>query len=957
MENGQTALKSDRASYTPKTGDRVRVYGREDLGIVEVYRVSDVYGSYQADVMYEDASGRHLQSFPTERLEPAPDLWERVKSGEYDSNIDFLLKQLAFQLPLMNTGGQLSNSRTDLLPHQILLTRDVVSAPHRRLLIADEVGLGKTIEMGMILHELIARNEAERILIITPAGLIKNWQAELRDAFRLDFEILGVDFVDHSAASWESHHRVIASIDSVKRPQRMERILGGPRWDVVVFDEAHHLSRIRYGKKIQPTQNYKLAERIKNHARDLFFLSATPHQGNSYQFWSLVQLLDDTLFDSEEAMELHRGFLSRVMVRRTKREVTDKNGDPIFMRRQVHTQSFQLAMRERMFYDQLTEYLREGYSRAGLGAGESKTTSAQRAIGFVMTTFQKIMSSSMRAIRQALRRRLLVLLIRQQLELENKRRKSPGLVKRAEEIVRLQDEMRRLGSAIAEIPNSATRQADVDTFIAQVRQKVSRAYQPAEESTQWSLEGDEEGDDGIYADAGIPDEINKVRNLIRLVPDEIDRKFHTLTRAIDTIRQENPNEKFVVFTQYVETLRFLQDRLTMIYGPGKVAHIKGGPLDDKIEAKERFWDENGAQFLICTSAGGEGINLQVGHILFNYDLPWNPMAVEQRIGRIHRYGQRDTVQVYNLIAEDTVEERIYRMLDQKLLEIASQIGKVDQQTGEIQEDFRVEVLGYMGSSPNYLEWYRNALINKDYRRTAQEIEEALKSAYQAIDALKSLAMDLSTFNLQDYLNIEGSFSLNDLRQFTETAILRLGGSILPRGEFSEIVTPKQLLRYRTVLPKYELATFDRDAALRKRSAELMGIGHPLIDALIAYCQDITVPGDTGFFVRTLSDEAPHAVVNTLVTVDLEDGKQHKEFKMVRISQTGDAHVLPQEWLVYRLEKRAAEIQSQPMNLKFDWNRIRQAYEGAIGAILTQVKSSLEKPVSARVRLLGVSVVG
>jgi SNF2 family DNA or RNA helicase len=311
-------MPEDRIEYNLKIGDKVRVKGREDLGTVEVYRISESFGIYQADVMYEDANGRHLQSFPVDRLEFAPDLWERIKHNDFDQPLDFFLKQLAFQFPLQNKGGQLSNSRTDLLPHQILLTRDVVSKKNRRLLVADEVGLGKTIEVGMVIKELVSRNEANRILVITPAGLTKNWQNELRDAFRLNFEILGIDFNDNSYSSWETHSKVIASIDTVKRPQRMEKILAGPRWDLIVFDESHHISRTRYGKKTVPTLNYKLAEAIKNHTRDLIFLSATPHQGNAYQFWSLIQLLDDTLFDSEEAMMDHKSFLNRVMIRRQK---------------------------------------------------------------------------------------------------------------------------------------------------------------------------------------------------------------------------------------------------------------------------------------------------------------------------------------------------------------------------------------------------------------------------------------------------------------------------------------------------------------------------------------------------------------------------------------------------------------------------------------------------------------
>ena len=944
-------MPEDKAEYNLKVGDKVRVKGREDLGTVEIYRVSESFGVYQADVMYEDANGRHLQSFPLDRLEFAPDLWERIKQNDYDQPLDFFLKQLAFQFPLQNKGGQLSNSRTDLLPHQILLTRDIVSKKNRRLLVADEVGLGKTIEVGMVIKELVSRSEANRILIITPAGLTKNWQNELRDAFRLNFEILGVDFNDNAFSSWETHSKVIASIDTVKRPQRMEKILAGPRWDLIVFDESHHLTRTKYGKKTTSTLNYKLAEAIKNHTRDLIFLSATPHQGNAYQFWSLIQLLDDTLFDSEEAMMNHKSFLNRVMIRRTKREVTDKNGIPLFMRREVHTHPFKLSIPERTFYERLTDYLREGYSAAGIGSVGTRTTSQQRAIGFVMTTFQKIMSSSIRAIKQALRRRLLVLLIRSQLELENQRRKTNSNAHLSDRILRLQDEMRKLASEILRIPDIPSRQTEIDTIIAQIKQRVSKNYIP-EESTEWSLDSDEQGEEGIYADANIPDEISKVNELLSIVPEEMDRKFDTLTRAIDAIRNSNPNEKFVIFTQYVETLTFLKERLEMIYGNDKVAVIKGGPLDDKIDAKDHFWDENGAQFLISTSAGGEGINLQVGHILFNYDLPWNPMALEQRIGRIHRYGQKETSQVYNLVAEDTLEEKIYQILNSKLTEIAEHIGKIDQATGEPLEDFRSEILGYMGSSPNYLDWYKNALIDKDYKRTAKEIEEAMQNALQSIDALKNLTMDMSSFNLQDYLSIEGKFSLEHMESFCELAIIKLGGSILPKGEFYSIVTPKILLAYPNVLPKYELVAFNREAAMRKRQAELMGLGHPLIDALIKYFQQVTISGDVTALSKTSNENEKYFVINTLFTIDTESGNQHKEMKTFKVLRTGDVQVLPDEWLLEKLESNSFQVNNEYIN-DIDPMNLKSNYDVAVGALLTQIKSSVESAVSGRTKVLGI----
>ena len=446
----------DTIHHPPATihsSDRVRVSGRYELGIGEVLRVSETGGLYVADVVFESRAGRRLETLPLTRLEKAISAWDKLRANQFDDPKDFLLRQLAWQFPLGNTGGELTNSRTQLLPHQILLTHDVIKMNRRRLLIADEVGLGKTIETGMIIRELIARGEATRVLILCPAGLIKNWQNELRDCFRLEFEVLGIDFQDFAPASWENHNRVIASIDTVKRPVRMERILNAPRFDLVIVDEAHHISRIRYGKKQQVTMNYRLLEGLQGHTRDLLFLSATPHQGNNFQFWSLINLLDKSLFDSPEGMLSHRSLLNRVMIRRTKREVVDARGKALFVRRQVHTESFEPALREQRFYEQLTDYLKTGYEAAG-SFRTGRTTSAQRAIGFVMTAFQKMMSSSPRAIKQALRRRLLVLLVREQIDIEKKRKTNfePELASR---IVAIQDEMRVLSRDILSTSSSS----------------------------------------------------------------------------------------------------------------------------------------------------------------------------------------------------------------------------------------------------------------------------------------------------------------------------------------------------------------------------------------------------------------------------------------------------------------------------------------------------------------------
>ncbi len=226
-------------------------------------------------------------------------------------------------------------------------------------------------------------------------------------------------------------------------------------------------------------------------------------------------------------------------------------------------------------------------------------------------------------------------------------------------------------------------------------------------------------------------------------------------------------------------------------------------MEDKIASCESFWDKDGAQFLISTSAGGEGINLQVCRILFNYDLPWNPMAVEQRIGRIHRYGQTETVQVYHLVAEETIEEKVYAILDEKLFEIAMTIGKIDPVTGSVSEDFRSEILGFLGSSTNYTSLYREALLYRNYERTEQEIVEAIQVAKYASEALRQLTQDISTFNLEYYRELEGKFTLENLKRFTEKAILGLGGSFIPSGDIIQITVPPALKKYPDVASRYE----------------------------------------------------------------------------------------------------------------------------------------------------------
>ena len=887
-------------NFDIRADDKVRVRRYPEWGTGEVLRVSETLGVFQAKVLFKTPEGERVENLPIEWLEKTADLWQRLAVGDFDAAEDYCLRQMALELAFANTGGELTASRVDLLPHQILLVHDVINREPRRLLVADEVGLGKTIEAGMLIRELIARGESSRILIVVPAGLIENWRSELDTCFRLTFDVLGRDFRDHGAATWERYTKVICSIDTLKQPRRLQRLLAAPPWDLVIFDEAHHLSRTRNGNRTTTTQNYRLAEALRTHSRDLLFLSATPHQGNAFQFWSLVQLLDDQLFVGPEEIGEHRGLLNRVMIRRNKREVTNSQGDPIFRRRMVHTERFSLGPRERLFYDRITDYLREGYDAAGIG--QTRTTRKQRAIGFVMATFQKIMSSSPRAIGQALRRRLLVLLARQQLDLETRRGRSrtAGDGRLAEEIMRLQDEMLKVAGAI--LGEDAAVSSDAESYIARLRRRLRRRDEETE-TTSWALDGDEEGDEGVYADTDIPEEVPTVRELIKLVPQGPDRRFETLVRAISDLSRDNPDERFVIFTQYRDTLAFLAEELGRIFGADRIATLKGGPIDDKIAAMEAFWLDDGARFLVSTSAGGEGINLQIGRILFNYDLPWNPMAVEQRIGRIHRYGQQDTVQVYNLMAEDTVEERIYGILDEKLREIALSIGRSDER-GQPAEDFRSDILGLLGSRPDYQNLFKRALVDRDYRRTETEIARMITEANRARNALGDLTQDLTGFNLESYRRIEGRHTLAELGQWLRSAVLRLGGAVVPDGPFWTFHTPDALQQRFHLAPRYERICFDRALAMRTRNTELGGVGHPLVDAVLAAVRDPAFTGETA----RLGDSG---TITARYLIRYDDDDRRSTVRLMALQGSTDGSIVPVEQFEWPLSTAARQPPETP----------------------------------------------
>ena len=393
MSSGSPELKAGARITHPEMGSGVFI--------------AEEPGGY-ARVFFQAVGERQVPLAALERsLTWEEQVVSNVRAATPDALESLWLALEAEQLPLLESAVTLTAAKVDMLPHQIVLTYKIANSSPRRFLIADSVGLGKTIEIALVLRELASRGELTRALMIVPAGLVENWRRELNETFHLDFEVFGSegDVTDRKSNAFAKHNRLIASIDTLKRPARVKKLLAAPPWDLIVFDEAHHLTAYRSGNKVSKTQNFKLAEAMREHSRDLLLLSATPHQGDHFRFWMLVRLLNPTLFLSTDDMIDNRYRLNSVVFRRTQADACNANGDPLFSRRQVHTQAFPLTPDEKRFYDALLDYLRDGYNLAQQSGNQG------RALGFVMTIFQKIAASSFAAVAMTLRRRLLSLTI------------------------------------------------------------------------------------------------------------------------------------------------------------------------------------------------------------------------------------------------------------------------------------------------------------------------------------------------------------------------------------------------------------------------------------------------------------------------------------------------------------------------------------------------------------------
>lgn len=639
----------------------------------------------------------------------------------------FRLRALAKSLQIWDTNtGALGRLDIDPLPHQLDVARKVVSAPQARWLLADDVGLGKTIEVGLILHALEQRNRCRRILIISPASLTKQWKEEMRFKFGRSFEIYNRDFVPEFADEIQGRDHVIASLDLAKRDDHLAILLQAGTWDVIIFDEAHRLGK---GESGEQTARYKLAMALRDRTASLLLLTATPHQGKTRRFAALLELVRPDLRHEIRTIEMNPEVVSDIIIRNKKSRVTDADGKLLFRGHDTLRYVAQKNAAMEAADAALTEYLRKGYQASHYT--DDKTVG--RAIGFVMTTYRKLGSSSVAAIQIALERRLHRLITGE---------KNPKIPMNFDDDTEGDDDLSQ-NSLITDIP--------------------------------------------LFFD----DEISQLKNLIHLVKvaRQDDNKLSTFLEEIVTPLLSR-GQKLLIFTEYRATQEYLKSRLQHEFPQlGGIEIINGSmSLDEKMESVYQF-NDGVSQIMISTEAGGEGLNLQRScHVMVNYDLPWNPSRLVQRIGRLYRYGQLKRVQVINLQTDDHFDNQALALMLDRVTTMASDMAAV---ATENREALAADILGELLSNIDMEEILERS-ENMTLERTEAEIMEAIEKAKKARSDEEDVLQFSSNFNTR----VVGGFDQKHVISFVEGMATALGIELRGkqhRGQTLEFELPEEMI--------------------------------------------------------------------------------------------------------------------------------------------------------------------
>ena len=720
---------------------------------------------------------------------------ERAKKRKYDHPLLFQLRILSEKIESLIYQDKIiaaNNFNIIPLPHQVLTVNHVLEQFKPRCLIADEVGLGKTIEAALIFEELKMRKIVKRVLVVAPSGLTNQWKDEFKTKFNEDFTIINgtslkaLKEIHGDNNVWEKYDKVITSLDFVKpiitrenkSKEMNERIdwhnscvsndCVDSKWDMVIFDEAHKLSKSSDG---QETSRYKIGKALADVTTILLLLTATPHQGDSERFRHLLGLIDEYKFYAQGSLNSEN--VDSVTVKNQKRAVTDFNGKLLFKERIVFPVKIERTKDdiETRLYDAVTNYVSKYYNLA--------SRERNFPFMFLLILYQRMVSSSSRAIYNSLNKRLKML--------ENDLRASKFLKK---------------------MDISSIRDANGQDAYEEIM-----SYQ----ETGSSLKGNFHVEPYMKEEIGILEEcVNLAERSSR---GRQDFKIKKLIEIIDDVikREGDPKVKFIIFTEFIDTQYYIGETLESL--GYKVTYFNGRmSLEEKIESKTRFSEDH--QFLISTDSGGEGINLQFCHVIVNYDLPWNPMKIEQRIGRIDRIGQEKDVLIYNFLLEGTVEERVREILDSKLDRIAEEFG----------DDKRRDVLSLLQDEYNFDKIFVEAVRDRKVRekeliRIGTEMYLKAQEILKKQELLVPLTEEENYNAVQEYM-VENE--RNMVKNLVETYAKFGGVELIEYSKKRNVYYLDQPLKGM----KLRNMVFDRDLALENEAYQYINLNHPLVTSIV-----------------------------------------------------------------------------------------------------------------------------
>ncbi|OCR02747.1 RNA helicase [Oscillatoriales cyanobacterium USR001] len=697
-------------------------------------------------------------------------------------------------------------SQVDPYPHQITAVyEEMLPRQPLRFLLADDPGAGKTIMAGLLIKELMMRGDLQRCLIVVPGNLVIQWQRELKDKFELDFEILSNEHIKNTLTEnvFEKMPLVIARVDKLKRDKssqekKLQENIKSIEWDLIICDEAHKMSASFSGGEVKLTKRYKLGQILSDSetTRHFLLMTATPHNGKEEDFQLFMGLLDRDRFEGKFRNGVHYADTSDMMRRMLKEDLVDLEGKPLLPERLSYSLTYHLSHLEALLYKEVTEYVEKEFNRADQLEKGRKTS-----IGFALTILQRRLASSPEAICQSLQGR--------RERLEKKSRQKEDLLK----TLTCLDSEDLEDLPVVEIENLEDEFVDQATAASTIAELLA--------------------------------EINKLKELVQLAQEVIKSGTDTKWEELSKLFKNNPEmfdsqgqrRKIIVFTEHRATLGYLVRRVRGIIGEKAVAIIHGGiKQEDRQKIQDDFNQNPTVQVLVANDAAGEGINLHEScHLMINYDLPWNPNRLEQRFGRIHRIGQTEICHLWNLVAVDTREGKVFQRVLEKL-EVARKAlgGKVFDVLGEAIDgkqlgELLIEAIRY-GDRPDKQAQLKQAIEDKLNLEHLQKILEKRSLYHNLMDPSK-LRQIYEKLERAEVHKLQPHFIID----FFLEGFRLLGGKI-QGGELGryEIVAPIPIsLRNRLPKPYRHICFEKAQAYLRgKPLAEFIYPGHPLLNHTI-----------------------------------------------------------------------------------------------------------------------------